>query len=104
MNDFVPHGKIVHVESCVRAEKERAMPPIVGILIVFILLFLILGIVISCVKIVPQSNCYVVERLGVYHEQTQPLIDFYTKKGVIAEVDGTKDMKDVFDEIVAILG
>ena len=43
------------------------MPPIVGILIVFILLFLILGIVISCVKIVPQSNCYVVERLGVYH-------------------------------------
>lgn len=67
MNDFVPHGKIVHVESCVRAEKERVMPPIVGILIVFILLFLILGIVISCVKIVPQSNCYVVERLGVYH-------------------------------------
>lgn len=43
-------------------------------------------------------------RLKVYHEQTQPLIDFYTKKGVIAEVDGTKDMKDVFDAIVAILG
>ena len=43
-------------------------------------------------------------RLNVYHEQTQPLIDFYTKKGVIAEVDGTKDMKDVFDAIVAILG
>jgi adenylate kinase len=44
------------------------------------------------------------KRLSVYHEQTQPLIDFYTKKGVIAEVDGTKDMKDVFDAIVAILG
>ena len=44
------------------------------------------------------------KRLKVYHEQTQPLIDFYTKKGVIAEVDGTKDMKDVFDAIVAILG
>ncbi len=43
-------------------------------------------------------------RLDVYHKQTQPLIDFYTKKGVIAEVDGTKDMKDVFDAIVAILG
>jgi adenylate kinase len=46
----------------------------------------------------------VLNRLKVYHEQTQPLIDFYTKKGVIAEVDGTKDMKDVFDAIVAILG
>ena len=46
----------------------------------------------------------VLNRLNVYHEQTQPLIDFYTKKGVIAEVDGTKDMKDVFDAIVAILG
>ena len=34
----------------------------------------------------------VLNRLKVYHEQTQPLIDFYTKKGVIAEVDGTKDM------------
>ncbi len=43
------------------------MPPIIGIFIVFILLFLVLGIVISCVKVVPQSNCYVVERLGVYH-------------------------------------
>ena len=31
-------------------------------------------------------------------------IDFYTKKGVIAEVDGTVDMQDVFKAIVAILG
>ena len=46
----------------------------------------------------------VLNRLNVYHEQTQPLIELYTKKGVIAEVDGTKDMKDVFDAIVAILG
>ena len=44
------------------------------------------------------------KRLGVYHEQTQPLIDYYTKKGVIAEVDGTGDMQDVFMAIVAILG
>ena len=43
-------------------------------------------------------------RLSVYHKQTQPLIDFYTKKGVIAEVDGTKDMEDVFNDIVTILG
>lgn len=43
-------------------------------------------------------------RLSVYHEQTQPLIDYYTNKGIIAEVDGTVDMKDVFEAIVKILG
>ncbi len=44
------------------------------------------------------------KRLTVYHEQTQPLIDYYTKKGVIAEVDGTVDMQDVFAAICKILG
>lgn len=42
-------------------------------------------------------------RLNVYHEQTQPLIDFYSKKGVLKTVDGTVDMKDVFEAIVALL-
>ena len=46
----------------------------------------------------------VLKRLNVYHEQTQPLIDYYTGKGILKEVDGTKDMADVFSEIVAILG
>ena len=43
-------------------------------------------------------------RLNVYHEQTQPLIDYYNNKGVMKEVDGTVDMKDVFAAIVDILG
>ena len=43
-------------------------------------------------------------RLQVYKEQTQPLIDFYTKQGVLHNVDGTKDMNEVFEAIVAILG
>lgn len=43
-------------------------------------------------------------RLSVYHEQTQPLIDYYNRAGVLAEVDGTKDMEDVFKDIVNILG
>lgn len=42
-------------------------------------------------------------RLNVYHEQTQPLIDFYTAKGILKTVDGTLDMKDVFEAIVSIL-
>lgn len=43
-------------------------------------------------------------RLIAYHEQTQPLIDYYNNKGILKEVDGTKDMNDVFADIVNILG
>lgn len=43
-------------------------------------------------------------RLDVYHKQTQPLIDFYSAKGVLKAVDGTVDMQDVFAAIKAILG
>ena len=46
----------------------------------------------------------VTKRLNVYHEQTQPLIDYYTKQGALKEVDGTMNMDDVFNAIVAILG
>ena len=42
-------------------------------------------------------------RLNVYHESTQPLIDFYKEQGVLREVDGTQDMKDVFAAIINIL-
>ena len=44
------------------------------------------------------------QRLRVYHEQTQPLIDYYTKEGILKEVDGTIDLEDVFAEITKILG
>ncbi len=43
-------------------------------------------------------------RLSVYHEQTQPLINFYDEKAILKTVDGTKDLNDVFADIVAILG
>lgn len=42
-------------------------------------------------------------RLKVYHDQTQPLIDYYTKKSILKSVDGTKDMNEVFENIVKIL-
>ena len=44
------------------------------------------------------------KRLDVYHDQTQPLIDYYKNEGVLAEVDGTLDMEDVFQAIVKMLG
>ena len=43
-------------------------------------------------------------RLKVYHNQTQPLIEYYTEKGVLRTVDGTLAMQDVFRNIVEILG
>ncbi|WP_455950494.1 adenylate kinase [Eubacterium sp.] len=46
----------------------------------------------------------VLSRLEVYHNQTQPLIDYYNKQGILKTVDGTVDMKDVFKAIVDILG
>lgn len=44
------------------------------------------------------------KRLAVYHEQTQPLIDYYTKAGILKAVDGTVPMEEVFEAIVSILG
>ena len=44
------------------------------------------------------------KRLNVYQEQTQPLIDYYTKAGILKTVDGTVDINDVFAAIVEILG
>ena len=44
------------------------------------------------------------KRLNVYHEQTQPLIDYYQKQGILKSVDGTQPMESVFGAIVEILG
>ena len=44
------------------------------------------------------------KRLSVYHEQTQPLIAYYSKAGKLKTVDGTVDMEEVFQAIVRILG
>ena len=44
------------------------------------------------------------KRLDVYHTQTQPLIDFYTERKVLVEVDGTQSMDKVFDDIMKLRG
>ncbi len=43
-------------------------------------------------------------RLNVYHEQTQPLIEYYANQGVLVTVDGTQSMDQVFDSIVSAVG
>jgi adenylate kinase len=44
------------------------------------------------------------KRLSVYHDQTQPLIEYYEKDGVLVNVDGTQELSKVFSDIVSILG
>ncbi len=44
------------------------------------------------------------KRLDVYHAQTQPLIDFYEKKGILKTIDGTQEIDRVFGDIKEILG
>jgi len=43
------------------------------------------------------------KRLDVYHEQTQPLIDYYQTQNILKEVDGTLPLEEVFSAIIAIL-
>lgn len=44
------------------------------------------------------------KRLAVYHDQTRPLIEYYRQAGILVTVDGTKDLNDVFMDIVNVLG
>jgi len=44
------------------------------------------------------------KRLTVYHEQTQPLIDYYKAQGILKTVDGVRPLEEVFADIVEILG
>ncbi len=46
----------------------------------------------------------VLKRLNIYHERTQPLIDYYRKREKLKVIDGTQPMDDVFENIVRLLG
>jgi adenylate kinase len=42
-------------------------------------------------------------RLEVYHKQTEPLIEFYDRKGLLRRIDGLRSPADVHDHIRAVL-
>ena len=42
-------------------------------------------------------------RLSVYHEQTEPLIDYYDGQGLMRRIDGTRDPAEVHDHIRAVI-
>jgi adenylate kinase len=43
------------------------------------------------------------KRLSVYHEQTEPVIDYYDEKGILRRVDGTRPPAEVHDHIRAVI-
>lgn len=45
----------------------------------------------------------VVNRLKVYKEQTQPLVDHYKPQGLIRMIDGTGNVQDIYQRILNIL-
>jgi adenylate kinase len=42
-------------------------------------------------------------RISVYHEQTAPLIGFYTERGILTRVDGVGTIDEVLARIIAVL-
>ncbi len=46
----------------------------------------------------------VTKRIEVYLEQTQPLINYYEKKGILINIDGKQNIDKVFQDIVIALG
>lgn len=42
-------------------------------------------------------------RLQVYHNETEPVLNYYQKKGAVIEIDGTGTIDEIFDRIVAAL-
>ena len=47
------------------------MPVNFGLIAALALVVILLGVIISCIKIVPQSKAYIVERLGAFHDTWQ---------------------------------
>lgn len=42
-------------------------------------------------------------RLGVYHEQTKPILPYYREHGILESVDGSKEMSDVTKQLKEVL-
>lgn len=43
------------------------------------------------------------ERLAVYREQTEPLIQYYSRQGLLSTINGNDDIDEIFARIVEIL-
>jgi adenylate kinase len=44
------------------------------------------------------------KRIDLFHELTEPVLDFYRQKGILMEVDGEKSIEEINKEILSNLG
>ena len=51
-----------------------------------------------------QTEAVLKERLLIYHQQTEPLVEYYRQRGVLATVDGSPAIPEVTARIRAALG
>jgi len=46
----------------------------------------------------------VIKRLNTYHEQTEPLIEYYQKRNMLTEIDGTKTIEEIGFDLTSVIG
>jgi len=46
----------------------------------------------------------IMKRLEIYHKETEPLIAYYKKKGILLEIDGEQPIEKVFEDILKAMG
>ncbi len=42
-------------------------------------------------------------RLDVFHEQTEPILEHYSNKGIVKKVDGNREIKKVWEDIKRVI-
>jgi methionyl aminopeptidase len=42
----------------------------------------------------------VIKRLKIYHQETEPLLDYYQKESTVIKINGQQPIQDVFEEII----
>ncbi len=50
------------------------------------------------------NEATIANRLKVYREQTEPLIDYYSRSGLLKTISGEGDMQDVYARLTSALG
>ena len=42
----------------------------------------------------------IIKRINLFHEKTEPVIDYYRKKGVLVEIEGEKSIDEIHSDIM----
>ena len=54
-------------------------------------------------KRIDDNSKTILNRYGTYVAKTKPILDYYSKKGLLLEIDGNQKIAEIFDKIKGIL-